>query len=292
MTAVPGTNVALTIAPRTVGLMRPVVTPAAMIEAHKEITALISQGLEAGKDYGVIPGAGDKPTLLKPGAERLAAAFGTLPRYTIVSQDIEHDRPVPWSKRKKVWRNQYKGDKSFDWQQENGESLGLYRYVIRCELVRRDEGTIVGDGLGSCSTMESKYIDRPRDCENTVLKMGQKRALVAAVLNAFGLSDRFTQDVEEAGQDEPAPAPVSRPEPETAPVGPMVLPGPSSSWGGHGGKLLGEVPVSVLTAFIEWTAKEKDRPRKFGREILAATVERNRREVEGDAVDAQPEIGA
>ena len=197
-------------APRTVGIMRPTVTPAAMIEAHKEISELITKALESGKDYGTIPGAGDKPTLLKPGAERLAAAFGTLPRYSIVAQDIDHDRVVPWAKRKKVWHNKFKGDKSFDWQQENGESLGLYRYVIRCELVRRDEGTIVGDGLGSCSTMESKYVDRPRDCENTVLKMAQKRALVAAVLNAFGLSDRFTQDVEDQPHDAPtAPIPTA-----------------------------------------------------------------------------------
>lgn len=200
-------------APRTTALMRPTVTPAAMIEAHKEISALISQALESGKDYGTIPGAGDKPTLLKPGAERLAAAFGTMPRYSVVEQDIDHDRSVPWSKRKKVWRNQFKGDKSYDWTEETGASFGLYRYVIRCELVRRDEGVIVGDGLGSCSTMESKYVDRPRDCENTVLKMAQKRALVAAVLNAFGLSDRFTQDVEDLPHAEPAPTPPPAPEP-------------------------------------------------------------------------------
>jgi hypothetical protein len=42
-----------------------------------------------------------------------------------------------------------------------------------------------------------KYVDRPRECENTALKMAEKRAHVGAVLNAFGLSEQFTQDVED-----------------------------------------------------------------------------------------------
>src|SRR5690606_10620038 len=58
-------------------------------------------------------------------------------------------------------------------------------------------GVVIGEGVGSCSTMESKYIDRPRDCENTALKMAKKRAYVDATLTTFGLSDQFTQDVED-----------------------------------------------------------------------------------------------
>jgi hypothetical protein len=185
--------------PQTSALVRPVVQPAALIEVHKEVTALITQCLEKGRDYGVIPGTGDKPTLLKPGAERLAIAFGAFPRYENVMEDVDHDRAVTWTKRKKIWRNQFKGDREFTWQQESGTSLGLYRYVVRCTLVRREDGATIAEGIGSCSTMESKYIDRPRDNENTVLKMAQKRALIAATLNGFGLSDRFTQDVEDTG---------------------------------------------------------------------------------------------
>jgi hypothetical protein len=145
--------------------------------------------------------------LLKPGAERVCFAFGCSPRYEVVAREIEHDRNVPWTKRKKVWRNQFKGDREFTWQEEAGTSLGLYRYEIRCQLVRREDAAVVAEGLASCSTMESKYIDRPRDCENTVLKMAQKRALVAAVLNGFGLSDRFTQDVEDLPIAADAPHP-------------------------------------------------------------------------------------
>lgn len=193
--------------PATVALIRPVATPLALMELHREIAEVIGSILQEGIDYGVVPGTGNKPALLKPGAERVCFAFGCAPRYEVVQREIEHDRNVPWTKRKKVWRNQFKGDREYSFQEESGNSLGLYRYEIRCQLVRREDGAVVAEGLGSCSTMESKYIDRPRDCENTVLKMAQKRALVAAVLNGFGLSDRFTQDVEDlphAAEVEPA----------------------------------------------------------------------------------------
>lgn len=197
-------------------IVRPIVTPAAMIEAHTEVAQLIAKALTKDTDYGVIPGAGTKPTLLKPGAERLVKAFGCVARYHIVETERDHNFPVSYTKRKKVWANKFKGDRAFTWAEEHGMAEGLYRYVVRAEIVRLDASEVVGDGLGSCSTMETKYVDRPRDCENTVLKMAQKRALVAAVLNAFGLSDRFTQDVEDlGGHEEPAAPEPEQPEPET-----------------------------------------------------------------------------
>lgn len=205
-------SIALTERPTVSSIVRPVMTPTGMIEAHREVSDLIAKALEAGKDYGVIPGTGSKPTLLKPGAERLVKAFGCVARYHIIETERDHNFPVQWSKRKKAWRNQFKGDKAFSWTEETGTSLGLYRYVVRCELVRLDASEVVGDGLGSCSTMESKYIDRPRDSENTVLKMSCKRALVAASLNAFGLSDRFTQDVEDVSGEVEPPPPEQQPD--------------------------------------------------------------------------------
>lgn len=205
-----GTSVVIGERPPTTALIRPVASPLALMELHKEIAAVVGSILTPGTDYGVIPGTGNKPALLKPGAERVCFAFGCAPGYEVIAREIDHDRKVEWTKRKKVWNNKHRGDKSFTWQEESGTSLGLYRYEVRCRLVRREDGATVAEGLASCSTMESKYIDRPRDTENTVLKMAQKRALVAAVLNGFGLSDRFTQDVEDtAGQTEtPAAEPV------------------------------------------------------------------------------------
>ena len=54
--------------------------------------------------------------------------------------------------------------------------------------------------------------DNPWEYDNTLLKMAQKRALVAAVLNSTAASDIFTQDVE----DLPSRAPEETPKPDGA----------------------------------------------------------------------------
>lgn len=163
------------------GLLRPVAPPEEVLAAQEDTRKLVERALQSGRDFGIIPGTGKKPTLLKPGAERINAAFGAVPRYRILDSEVDHDREVAWSKRN-----------------GSGTSQGLYRYVLECELIHRESGVPIGHGIGSCSTMESKYVDRPRDSENTVLKMAEKRALIAATLNAYGLSDQFTQDIEDA----------------------------------------------------------------------------------------------
>lgn len=187
---------------RPSGLLRPVVRPAELIDAHKEAAAVLREALEDGRDYGAIPGAGAKKVLLKPGAERLCVAFGLRPVFSVVSSEADHDRVVDFVDRFK----------------KPTQSRGLYRYVVKCCLER--DGVVVGEGVGSCSTMEQKYVSRPRDSENTVLKMAKKRALVDAVLGTLSLSDRFTQDVgdDEVDQGEgraaaaPAPARPTRDE--------------------------------------------------------------------------------
>lgn len=177
---------------RPVHILRPIVKPSELIEAHKEITVLITQALVSGTDYGLIPGA-KTPSLFKAGAERLLKAFGCHPEYVVLSQEADHDRVI-------TYRKKYGPEMT---------SVGLYKFVIECRVIS-SLGVCVGTGIGSCSTMEAKYIDRPRDLENTVLKMAQKRAMVAAVLNTFGLSDRFTQDVEDMDLPGKPDATVSR----------------------------------------------------------------------------------
>lgn len=173
-------------------IVRPIATPAHIAEAHAEVTELITKALKDGEDYGIIPGT-KRPTLLKPGAERLTIAFGAHAEFEILEQEIDHDRPNAYLKRSWRW-GEKRGEKI--WTEEPGTSQGIYRYVVRCSLVRPG-GAVVGQGMGSCSSMESRYIDRPRDVENTILKMAKKRAHVDAVLSMAGLSDRFTQDLED-----------------------------------------------------------------------------------------------
>lgn len=195
----------------THALLRPVASPADVLAVQAEVNTLIVQALEEGRDYGTSPGT-KTPSLLKPGAERINQAFGTYPRYAVAEKEVDHHVEIAWIKRRWKW-GQQRGEKI--WTEERGTSLGLYRYLIRCELVLRSSGEVVGDGMGSASTLEAKYIDRPRDLENTVLKMAQKRAMVAATLNAYALSDRFTQDMEDNHANIES---MNRPEPTPPPA--------------------------------------------------------------------------
>ena len=142
------------------------------------VQQLLGTVLAKGRHYGVV-NAGDKPTLFKAGAEKLALGFGLAPEF-------EGERmPV-----------------------DLGE--GHREYVIVCRLRSLSSGLVVCSGLGSCSTRESRLQSRfategnnPGACladvYNVVLKQAKKRALVDAVLTATAASDLFTQDMEDLG---------------------------------------------------------------------------------------------
>lgn len=108
--------------------------------------------LREGSDYGVVPGS-NKPTLLKPGAERLCAAFGFDPRFEIL-------------------------DKVERWEPESP----LFFYQVVCHLIHIDSGSEVATGVGSCNSMESKYRWRWVD-ENDVPPALDKATLVSRSSN-------------------------------------------------------------------------------------------------------------
>lgn len=130
------------------------------------IQEVMKSVMQEKEHYGVIPGCGNKPTLLKAGAEKLAHTFRFAPKYEEISGCKEED--------------------------------GLIVYKIRCDLIHIPTGNFVGSGLGACNSKERKYQkSQPWDIQNTLYKMACKRALVAAVLNATAASDIFTQDIED-----------------------------------------------------------------------------------------------
>lgn len=93
-----------------------------------------------GGDYGVIPGT-KKKTLLKSGADKLCELYGLADEYDI------------------------KG--TVDWE------AGLFDYEIKCILKSRRDDSIVGTGVGSCSSFESKYRwrDQKRKCPSCGLEI-------------------------------------------------------------------------------------------------------------------------
>lgn len=173
----------------------------------------VSAIMVKGVDYGVIPGT-DKPTLYKPGAEKLVEFYGL-----IASVTVDEQRE--------------------DWER------GFWHYRVTCTLTNRRTGEVLANGVGSCNSMESRYRWRvewgntPRtqqpagdgwqwvhtkrggawkrrtenedrwDLPNTILKMAKKRAYVDATLSVTRSSGMFTQDLEDFApphEDEPAPA--------------------------------------------------------------------------------------
>ncbi len=78
-----------------------------------------------GTDYGVVPGTTNK-TLLKPGAEKLTQLYRCIPRFTI-EEKIEN------------------------WETH------LFYYRFSCQVVTQADDAIVAEGVGSCSTYESRY---------------------------------------------------------------------------------------------------------------------------------------
>lgn len=145
---------------------RPQLTPLEVRGQVALIQQVMSQVMKDREHYGKIPGCGDKPTLLKAGAEKLAFTFRLAPSY----------EEIPGSR----------------------EDPDFIAYKIRCSLVHIPTGECHGTGLGACNSRERKYAKQPPwDIQNTLYKMACKRALVAAVLNATAASDIFTQDLED-----------------------------------------------------------------------------------------------
>jgi hypothetical protein len=129
-----------------------------------EFQNIVKKNLKKDKDYGIIPGC-NKPTLLKPGAEKILMLMGLQSTYEII-------------------------DSTRDWQE------GFFQYQVRCTLEKG--GIIITQGLGCCNSREKKYVRQdPYSIDNTILKMAKKRSQVDASLTVASLSEIFTQDVED-----------------------------------------------------------------------------------------------
>jgi hypothetical protein len=151
-------------------------------------------------DFGKIPGT-DKPSLWKPGAEKLCVAFR-----------VAAGEPTV----------------------EDLSTVDEIRYRVQVPGINQINGTLLGVGVGECSTGEKKYkwrypvhpnefkaapADRrrevfkrdgstyqqvrtdPADLANTVLKMAHKRAMVAMALVVTGASAIFSQDIEDLPEE-------------------------------------------------------------------------------------------
>jgi hypothetical protein len=145
-------------------------------ERRAIMTEFISQHMEKGVDYGPIHiskncenkyspekckirGHWSKDSLFKPGTEKFCSLLKLTPKYRRDSETWEM----------------------------LGSPAGTVALI--CELYDQ-KGNIVGEGRGVCTVAE-------KASANTAVKIAEKRAKTDAVLSTGGLSDFFTQDVED-----------------------------------------------------------------------------------------------
>ena len=133
----------------------------------KMLQEFVREQMVEGEDYGIIPGTGNKPTLFKPGAEKLNAIFGLAPIVEVVSR-VE------------------------DWD------AGFVAYEVKVTLLNKRTTNVEAEGVGSCNSRERRYKNQDAaNIANTILKMAKKRALIDATLSATRASGLFTQDLED-----------------------------------------------------------------------------------------------
>lgn len=273
------------------------------------IQKLLRKGTDYGEIPGtgrkaatdVQPGAirNDNSTLLKPGAEKLLMFFGLRPRFEAI-QTIED-----WTGKN------YDGEPFFYYHQKcilyrDGEIMAegdgscnsresKYRYrkgerlCPKCQQPNirksKDGGWYCWAKTGGCGAtfrdgdqaIEGQQTARVLNADiadqaNTILKMAQKRALVAATLIGVNASEYFTQDVEDLPHPESTEAEVrvihpapqkATPKAATTPSEPIdatfteaeaVKPAPL----GHpeDGPSKGDMMTSLRTLAGEWYDKE------------------------------------
>ncbi len=123
---------------------------------------VVQKNLKQNYDFGVIPGT-PKPTLLKPGAEKIFMLLGLQSQFDIIDSTRDFDK-------------------------------GFFQYAVKCRLYKGD--MLITEGIGAANNREKKWIKLdPYTIDNTVLKMARKRSMTDAALTVGSLSDIFTQDL-------------------------------------------------------------------------------------------------
>ena len=265
-------------------LIGPVMDVAMARERLMQFQQFVKEYLVEGEDFGTIPST-PKPTLYKPGADKLCELYGLADEYEVTQRTEDFDK-------------------------------GLFDYEVKCILVRKPEMTLVSSGLGSCNSYETKYRwrDSKRQCpacgkdamikgkeeygggwlcfakkggcgakfgdndtaitgqvvgrtqnedvadiKNTILKMALKRAKISAVLSATRSSGVFTQDLEDIPKWEP-PAQLAEGAISHQPASASATPAPA------------QPPAQRPAASPEPSQEQKRDPQQYPYAILAGTT--------------------
>jgi hypothetical protein len=128
------------------------------------------------------PSHWSKPSLWKPGAEKICGMLGVTVHYPTLAE----------------------------YEKAALAGSALAAIILRCEL-HDGQGHVVAEGIGA-RNVQQDYGDL-----NKALKMAGKSAHIDATLRMAGLSEVFTQDLEDLRPAEPAPPKPEAPPAEPAP---------------------------------------------------------------------------
>lgn len=161
--------------------------------------------LKKDMDYGVIPWV-NKPSLLKPWAEKLRVAYGLGVEITRTGDTLSLDKDfydVNYiaTVTDKYWRTLAQ----CEWSANTMEDKYRYQRVMTDKKpTKEDADKLKAMKLGRWSKywndwvrMEKAEAKNRLSLKNTIQKMAQKRAFVGAMLIATWASEFFTQDVED-----------------------------------------------------------------------------------------------
>src|SRR5262252_4843796 len=215
------------VAPKSYDLMLSPVMDLTTAKARLvEFQEFVKSYMKVGEDYGQIPGV-EKPSLFQPGADKLAELYGLAPTFP----DDRMIRTVDWNmtpplydyevtcvlinKRNLQVAAEGKGSCSsyearYRWRDSKRTCPKCSKAAIIkgsekfgggwvCWARREGCGAKFKDGDQAIEGQVTGRVpneDVP-DIKNTILKMAQKRAKIAAVLAATRSSGVFTQDVED-----------------------------------------------------------------------------------------------
>lgn len=208
-------------------IARDEITVEEIVAQREKIVQVMDAVMTRDVHYGIIPGV-KNPSLFKPGAETLCVALRLAPHY--LSEKIWHDdghltvsvvctlKHIPTGLEiatgeglcsTKEQRYAYRtGERVcpacgqptiIKGKEEYGGGWVCFKKKGGC-------GMKYPDGDPAIESQTKGKVPNPEiaDTYNTVLKMADKRALIAAVLNGTAASDVFTQDVEDAPPPVPA----------------------------------------------------------------------------------------
>jgi hypothetical protein len=215
-----------------------------LVERLAVIRDAMENSMVENVDYGVIPGTA-KPTLLKPGAEKLGVLFqldvqivneqapGPGDHLTVTSKATAYHAPTgtrvgygeglcTTRERKYAYRNQQRTCPTCNvaaiikGKAEYGGGWVCFKKKGGC-------GAKFADGATEIEGQTVGEIDNPDlpDLWNTAIKMAEKRARVDVILAVTGASALFTQDAEDLSGVETSAAPG--PAAQGPPYGPAAL---------------------------------------------------------------------